>query len=271
MHLFTECADRIGVRRPVRLLRSREHNVPAALGTRRPAIVIPAIADSWADDRRRAVVLHELAHVARHDCLTATVAAAACALYWFHPAAWWIARRLRIERELACDDRVIAAGTEGRAYAGHLLEIAYSLGGHRAPALAVCMARRRQIEGRLLAAIDPARDRSVPALRVRVASAAIAAALMLPLAVVETGRCRGPDGRCRPSAARSGRSPRSDARGRRARQPPSSGIAQAALPGTWEIRPATEGTVHLRLVEINSSTGTNIRDRPARGAHRRRS
>ena len=92
---------------------------------RRPAIVMPAIADSWADDRRRAVVLHELAHVARHDCLTATLASAACAIYWFHPAAWWIARRLRIERELACDDRVIAAGTEGRAYAGHLLEIAY--------------------------------------------------------------------------------------------------------------------------------------------------
>ncbi len=257
MHLFTECANRIGIRRPVRLLRSREHNVPAALGTRRPAIVIPAIADSWADDRRRAVVLHELAHVARHDCLTATVAAAACALYWFHPAAWWIARRLRIERELACDDRVIAAGTEGRAYAGHLLEIAYSLGGHRAPALAVCMARRRQIEGRLLAAIDPARDRSVPALRVRVASAAIAAALMFPLAVV------------RPAAVAAQTEvpppPLDWAKVRAAMPEAVSAVAafkrivQAALPGTWEIRPATEGTVHLRLVEINSSTGTNIR------------
>ena len=99
------------------------------------------------------------------------LAAAACAVYWFHPAAWWIARRLRIERELACDDRVIAAGTEARDYAGHLLEIAYSLGGHRAPALAVSMARRHQLEGRLLAALDAARNRTSPALRVRAAAA----------------------------------------------------------------------------------------------------
>ena len=117
--------DRMGVVRPVRLLRSREHNVPVALGTVRPSIVIPSIADTWSDDRRTAVMLHELAHVARYDCLTHTLAVAACAMYWFHPGVWWVARRLRVERELACDDRVIAAGTEPRDYAGHLLEIAY--------------------------------------------------------------------------------------------------------------------------------------------------
>ncbi len=172
----------MGVRRPVRLLRSRERNVPVAFGTRRPAIVIPAVADTWTGDRRRAVVLHELAHVARHDCLTQTLAAAACAIYWFHPAAWWVARRLRIERELACDDRVIAAGTEAREYAGHLLEIAYWFGNHRAPALAVGMARRHQIEGRLLAALDAARNRSVPAPRARLATALLAAMLLYPLA-----------------------------------------------------------------------------------------
>ena len=136
--------------------------MPMAFGTRRPSILIPAIADTWPDDRRRAVVLHELAHVARYDCLTQTLAFAACAMYWFHPAVWWVARRLRIERELACDDRVIAAGTQPREYAGHLLEIAYSFGGHRAPALAVSMARPRQLEGRMLAALDAARNRAFP-------------------------------------------------------------------------------------------------------------
>ena len=144
----------MGVRRPVRLLRSRERSMPMAFGTRRPAILIPAMADTWPDDQTRAVVLHELAHVARYDCLTQSLAFAACALYWFHPAAWWVARRLRIERELACDDRVIAAGTQAREYAGHLLEIAYAFGSHRAPALAVSMARPRQLEGRMLAALD---------------------------------------------------------------------------------------------------------------------
>ena len=104
--------------------RSREQSMPMAFGTRRPAILIPATADTWPEDRRRAVILHELAHVARYDCLTQLLAFAACTLYWFHPAVWWVARRLRVERELACDDRVIAAGAPARDYAGHLLEIA---------------------------------------------------------------------------------------------------------------------------------------------------
>ena len=68
--LLASCVSRIGVKASVRLLRSREQNVPLAVGTRRPAIVIPAIADTWEDDRRQAVLLHELSHVARHDCLT---------------------------------------------------------------------------------------------------------------------------------------------------------------------------------------------------------
>jgi beta-lactamase regulating signal transducer with metallopeptidase domain len=140
-HLLVECARRMGVRRPVRVLRTREHSMPMVFGTRVPAIVLPAVADTWSQDRRRAVILHELAHVARHDCLTQMAAAVACAVYWVHPGVWWVARRLRVDRELACDDRVLTAGTHAREYAGHLLELAYSLGGHRAPALAVHMAR----------------------------------------------------------------------------------------------------------------------------------
>ena len=157
---LSDCARSMEVQRQVRLLRSREQSMPMAFGTYRPAIVIPAIADTWSYDRRRAVVLHELAHVARYDCLTQTLAFVACAIYWFHPGAWWAARRLRIEREIACDDRVIAAGAHAREYAGHLLEIAYASSSQRAPALAVGMARPRQLEGRMLAVLDAARDRT---------------------------------------------------------------------------------------------------------------
>ena len=98
--LVAECARSMEVQRRVRLLRSRNRSMPMAFGTYRPAILIPAIADTWWHDRRRAVVLHELAHVARYDCLTQTLAFVACAIYWFHPGTWWTARRLRIEREL---------------------------------------------------------------------------------------------------------------------------------------------------------------------------
>lgn len=182
LSLVNAAAASLGVTRRVALLRSRDRNMPMAFGTRRPAILIPAIADVWPEDRRRAVILHEMAHVARQDCLTQLLAFVASAVYWFHPAVWWVGRRLRIERELACDDLVLAAGAPARDYAGHLLEIAYTLGGHRAPGLAVSMARPRQLEGRMLAVLDAARNRRRPPLRARVAAIATAGALLTAMA-----------------------------------------------------------------------------------------
>jgi bla regulator protein blaR1 len=158
--------------------------MPMAVGTRRPSILIPAEADEWSDDRRRAVVLHELAHVARHDCLVQTLAAIACAIYWVHPGVWWVARRLRIERELACDDRVLSAGAAANDYAGHLLEIAYALKSDIAPALAVTMAAPHQLESRLRALLDDGRPRKPPQLRSRVAAAAVLGLTVVTLAGV---------------------------------------------------------------------------------------
>jgi beta-lactamase regulating signal transducer with metallopeptidase domain len=280
--LLAECAAMLGVGRAIRLLRSHDQTVPVAFGTRRPSIVVPALADEWADDRRRAVILHEVAHVARYDCLTQLLASVACAMYWFHPAAWWVARRLRIERELACDDRVIAAGTQARDYAGHLLEIAYSVGRRGAPVLAVSMARPRQLEGRMLAVLDGQRDRRVPPFRFRFASAAVAAVVLFPLAVAT------------PTTATPGSSP--DSRLERVPTPPAPAapvqdatarqlkaiewpfgetlkglvrtgagvvgpvqLVQDDVPGTWDIRATTaEGMVRLRLVELNSSSDSTI-------------
>jgi hypothetical protein len=272
MTLRDGAARTIGVQRPVRLLRSRELNVPVAIGIRQPSIVIPSIADTWPDDRRRAVVLHEMAHIARRDCLTQTLALAACALYWFHPAMWWVARRLRVERELACDDRVIAAGTEAREYAGHLLEIAYAVGRRQPPVPAVSMASAHQLEGRMLAALDKRRNRRVPASRTRLAAALAAGVLLASVAAVtptsavapveplmvqpSAAAATPPDADVKAAAARIktlGREPIRTAGG-------ALGFLQDNLPGTWEIRPTeTEGTVHLRIVERNSSSGTSVR------------
>jgi beta-lactamase regulating signal transducer with metallopeptidase domain len=180
--LFRECVNRFGVHGQVRLLQSSERTTPMAIGIRHRAIVLPAVAGAWPDALRRAVLLHELAHVARRDCLTQTAAAFACALYWIHPGSWWLARRLRIERELACDDLVLAAGTDACDYAGHLLELAYTLRGHGAPALAVGMAAPRQLEARMLALLDRARNRTTPT-RLRLAvTLAIFTTLIVPIA-----------------------------------------------------------------------------------------
>jgi beta-lactamase regulating signal transducer with metallopeptidase domain len=293
--LLSACAREAGVRRPVRLLRSREAAMPMTFGTRAPAIVVPATADLWPEDRRRAVLLHELAHVARYDCLTQTLAIAACAAYWPHPAVWWVARRLRIERELACDDRVLAAGAEPRAYAGHLLEIAYSLDRRSAPALAVSMARPSQLEGRLLAALDAARNRRSPGPRMRlmlgfgaaIALVALAGATPTMSETVNTGQIVTTDApvalASSPTAAMAGAPQAAPApapapartkhelkettwapmvAARRLVEAVTASVSEMVqdnLPGTWELRPTTTpGTVHLRLVEENNSHGTNV-------------
>jgi beta-lactamase regulating signal transducer with metallopeptidase domain len=259
IRLLNECAASLGIRGHVDLLQSDEHTMPMAMGTWRPVILIPAVADTWPQGRARAVILHELAHVARYDCLTQTLAFLACTMYWFHPGVWWVAHRLRVERELACDDCVIGAGAEPREYAGHLLEIAYTLGG-RAQMLAVSMARRQQLEGRMLAVLDRARNRSVPSLRMRVATTWLAAGLLFPLAATTTATVAAAPGN--DSVRVTLQLPvRQQAAARQTAAPATqkTPVAQDGLPGTWEIRSTdTEGIVHLRLMERNSSSGANM-------------
>jgi beta-lactamase regulating signal transducer with metallopeptidase domain len=243
--LLAATARESGLRRPVRLLRSREVALPMTFGTRTPSILIPTTADLWSADRRRAVLLHELAHVARYDCLTQTLALVACAAYWPHPAVWFVARRLRVERELACDDRVLSAGAEPQAYAGHLLEIAYSLGGRQAPALAVSMARPSQLEGRLLAALDDTRNRRAPgsALRLALGAAAAAAVVAIAGATPTTIEAAHVDPVVLLDSVAA----------------PSEAALQDDGPGTWELRSTkTPGMVYLRLAERNNTHGTTV-------------
>jgi beta-lactamase regulating signal transducer with metallopeptidase domain len=178
-------AERLNVRRPVAILHGAASTMPLTWGVRRPAVLIPAGTEAWPQSRRQAVLLHELAHVTRLDCLTQLLAAITCAIYWPHPGIWWAAARLRIERELACDDQALLAGMGAHDYAFHLLEIARL---HHVPsglnALAVSMAARSHLETRLRAVIDVARRRAAPSGALRAGGAVAAIALVLPLAAL---------------------------------------------------------------------------------------
>lgn len=181
--LAADLARGLGLHRPVRLLQSAGPAMPMTWGVWHAVILLPADADSWSIDRRRDVLLHELAHVKRQDFLTQLVARVACAAYWFNPLAWLAAGRLQVERERACDDQVLRAGAKPSAYASHLLEIARALRAAPATSLAsVAMARPAQLATRLLDVLDATRRRDVVARRVAVPAWIAAAAVVLSLA-----------------------------------------------------------------------------------------
>jgi beta-lactamase regulating signal transducer with metallopeptidase domain/HEAT repeat protein len=176
-----EVSDRLALEEPPRLLRSEDAKMPFACGVFRATIVLPAECDSWSLDRRRAVLLHELAHVRRHDLIGHTLSRLACAVYWFHPLVWTAAKRLRSESERACDDLALACGARATDYAEHLLDIVTSVRRDATPSVALAMARRKEFEGRMLAILDPELRHSSPS---RKQSAALIGSLAIISIVV---------------------------------------------------------------------------------------
>ena len=150
----------IGLDAPVRLLRSDALDVPIAWGWGRPAVVLPAGADEWDDDRREAVLLHEMAHLRRRDAWSGLVAQVAVALHWPNPLAWWGYRRFLAAREQACDDAVLAGGARPSAYAAHLVGVARALRRDRLALVgAAPMARPGSLEDRVVSILDAGRRR----------------------------------------------------------------------------------------------------------------
>lgn len=160
-----EVSDRLALDEPPRLLRSEDAKMPFACGLFEATIVLPAECDGWSLDRRRAVLLHELAHVRRHDLVGHTLGRVACAVYWFHPLVWKAAKQLRSESERACDDLALACGARATDYAEHLLDIVTSVRRDSTPSVALAMARRKEFEGRMLAILDPELRHSSPSRR----------------------------------------------------------------------------------------------------------
>ncbi|HEY3215300.1 MAG TPA: M56 family metallopeptidase [Candidatus Eisenbacteria bacterium] len=181
--LIGDVSSRRLLERGVRLAMSGSVATPLTWGWPRSVILLPREADSWPAERRRIVLLHELAHVGRGDYLAQWVATLTCAAYWFHPLVWLAASRLRSEGERACDDRVLAGGVPADEYASTLLDVARRWRALRRAELAgVAMARPSHLEGRLLAVLDELRPRGTVSRGAAVAALAAAALLVVPLA-----------------------------------------------------------------------------------------
>jgi len=111
--------------RKVELCTSPRLQVPTAIGFFRPAVVLPEwTLREFSADELKSVVLHELAHLERRDDWTNLVQKVLRAVFFFHPAVWWVENRMTLEREMACDEQVLARMGNARTYAQCLVSMA---------------------------------------------------------------------------------------------------------------------------------------------------
>ncbi len=130
-------------RRPVKLCVSSDVASPAAIGFFQPAIVFPTgLLSQLSVEEIKVILLHELAHLRRWDDWTNLGQKLVKAVFFFHPAVWWIENRLTLEREMACDDIVLAHTASPRAYASSLISFAEKLRYARGLALAQSLVSR---------------------------------------------------------------------------------------------------------------------------------
>lgn len=134
---------------------------------------------------RRAVLLHELAHVQRGDVACQVLGRLTCVLYWFHPLAWFALRQLRQEREQACDDAVVGTGEKASDYAEQLLAVARMCCAPRGLSLGVAMAEGSSLERRVKSLFDSARSHGPLTRRVAIASFLVGGAILAGLAPIE--------------------------------------------------------------------------------------
>ena len=95
--------------------------VPGVVGYMRPVILIPAgLLAGMPASQMEAILMHELAHIRRHDYLANLLQTVGEGFLFYHPAIWWISHVIRAERENCCDDLVVAASGDAHGYAAAL-------------------------------------------------------------------------------------------------------------------------------------------------------
>jgi beta-lactamase regulating signal transducer with metallopeptidase domain len=158
--LLRECCDRLGIRRAPELRQLPGAGAPALLGFWRPKVLLPAqVLMRLGEDELRLILMHELAHLKRCDVLVNWLATLVAVLHWFNPAAWLVVWRMRVEREMACDEMVLRE-ERGEAYGRTIVRLAevLSAGGWSGPVARVAssvgavgiLEGRAQLQRRLL-------------------------------------------------------------------------------------------------------------------------
>ena len=113
---------RLGIRTTVRYLESQSLDAPAVIGWLRPIVLLPVTAITGLSAQQLdAVIAHELAHIRRYDSLANLFQVTVESCLFYHPAVWWLSRRVRTEREHCCDDLAVALCGDATEYARALV------------------------------------------------------------------------------------------------------------------------------------------------------
>ena len=116
--------DRMEMTGAVELMESAAARTPQVFGWLRPVIVVPAaMLARLSTAEFEAVLAHELAHIRRRDYLVNLVQTVVEAVLFYHPAVWWVSRRIREERELCCDDWAVRVCGDSIAYSKALMKV----------------------------------------------------------------------------------------------------------------------------------------------------
>src|SRR3984957_11006695 len=160
--------------------------VPTAIGFTKPMIAVPSwVMNELSADELNQILLHELAHLRRWDDWTNLAQKLVKALFFFHPAVWWIEQRVSLEREMACDDAVVAETASPRAYAECLTHLAERTFIQRSLILAqAALGRIRQTSLRVAQILDKNR----PTGRARTWKPAMSLAAFTLVCVLSTSR-----------------------------------------------------------------------------------
>jgi beta-lactamase regulating signal transducer with metallopeptidase domain len=194
-------AERLGLRRPARLLESGLAKVPMTIGYLKPVILLPlgALA-GLAPAQVEAILAHELAHIRRHDYLVNLVQSLLEILLFYHPAVWWLSARVREEREHCCDDLAVALCSDSVTFARALVRLEERYG--QAPALAMAATGRDgMLLGRIKRLLAP--GRRTPTF---VEGFIVALVLLAGVGVVSVSAARPPENRINLNAPPAGKS-----------------------------------------------------------------
>lgn len=172
-----------GARWQLRLRTMPGNEGPVTYGILKPTVLLPKVSVRWSRARLEAVLLHEFAHVRRHDALARLIALMACAFYWPNPFVWSAAARLRRDAEIAADDAVLCAGVRASSYAEALVGLARECERTALAGVTLSMAERSTLKDRIQSVLSPARSRMgvtrMDMLKIGVSCLAITAGLVL--------------------------------------------------------------------------------------------